>query len=186
MCRHQAVKQYIQNVLTSVTTVLEKAQLEQVVFVILDASHHPLQRFVFELMLPATRVRSSDNLCLLKLEQELRAFILKINTSDAQLTSIPPDNTWVVQVHTSQAAALEMQQHQCVQDFTWIPADDREISMKDRQIIPLKAVSCEVVKVCWKLTDNKQYYSVAEHQYICSSINNEKMQLFVEESGKNE
>jgi len=32
----------------------------------------------------------SDNLCLLKLEQELRAFILKINTSDAQLTSIPP------------------------------------------------------------------------------------------------
>ncbi|KAI0212524.1 hypothetical protein LSAT2_002567 [Lamellibrachia satsuma] len=142
MCCHQGVRQYIQSVLTSVSTVLEKGQLEQVVFVILDSCRTPLQRFVFELVLPNTRVRTSDDLCLLKLEQQLRGFILKINTSDGQLTAVPSESTWTVQVHTTQVIALEMQQQQCIQDFTWILADSCETCMEDRRLVPPE--SCQL------------------------------------------
>ena len=58
MCQHRGVRQYIQSVLSSVSAVLENGQLEQVVFVMLDSSRSPLQRFVFEMTLPQARARS--------------------------------------------------------------------------------------------------------------------------------
>eukprot|EP00061_Rhincodon_typus_P015387 g43028.t1 len=66
-------------------------EVDRMVVVILDKEHHPVERFVFEISQPPLLSVSSDTL-LSRVEQLLRASILKISVCDAILDSNPPGN----------------------------------------------------------------------------------------------
>uniref|UniRef100_A0A8C6XKN8 Mitotic spindle assembly checkpoint protein MAD2B n=1 Tax=Naja naja TaxID=35670 RepID=A0A8C6XKN8_NAJNA len=89
MSCHPELNRYIQDTLHCIKPLLEKNDVEKVVLVILDKEHHPVERFVFEIMQPPLLAISSDSL-LNHVEQLLRAFILKISVCDAVLDNNPP------------------------------------------------------------------------------------------------
>uniref|UniRef100_A0A8C5WPX8 Mitotic spindle assembly checkpoint protein MAD2B n=1 Tax=Laticauda laticaudata TaxID=8630 RepID=A0A8C5WPX8_LATLA len=120
--------------------------VEKVVLVILDKEHHPVERFVFEIMQPPLLAISSDSL-LNHVEQLLRAFILKISVCDAVLDNNPPGCTFTILVHTREAAMRNMEKIQVIKDFPWILADEQDVHMHDPRLIPLKTMTSDLLKM---------------------------------------
>ncbi|KAJ6656781.1 hypothetical protein lerEdw1_003112 [Lerista edwardsae] len=146
MSCHPELNQYIQDTLHCIKPLLEKNDVEKVVVVILDKEHHPVERFVFEIMQPPLLSISSDSL-LNHVEQLLRAFILKISVCDAVLDNNPPGCTFTVLVHTREAATRNMEKIQVIKDFPWILADEQDVHMQDPRLIPLKTMTSDLLKV---------------------------------------
>ncbi|CAG2238938.1 MAD2L2 [Mytilus edulis] len=57
------------------------------------------------------------------------------------------DCTWTVQVYTRESAALAIEQKQHLKDFPWILADERETTLEDAKMIPLKAVNSDYLQM---------------------------------------
>uniref|UniRef100_A0A670Z8Q6 Mitotic spindle assembly checkpoint protein MAD2B n=1 Tax=Pseudonaja textilis TaxID=8673 RepID=A0A670Z8Q6_PSETE len=146
MSCHPELNRYIQDTLHCVKPLLEKNDVEKVVVVILDKEHHPVERFVFEIMQPPLLAISSDSL-LNHVEQLLRAFILKISVCDAVLENNPPGCTFTILVHTREAAMRNMEKIQVIKDFPWILADEQDVHMHDPRLIPLKTMTSDLLKV---------------------------------------
>ncbi|CAC5420499.1 MAD2L2 [Mytilus coruscus] len=72
-----------------------------------------------------------------------RGFLLKLSVTESLLKPLPEDCTWTVQVYTKESAALAIEQKQHLKDFPWILADERETTMEDPKMIPLKAVNSD-------------------------------------------
>ncbi|KAM6434911.1 mitotic spindle assembly checkpoint protein MAD2B isoform 1-T1 [Liasis olivaceus] len=171
MSCHPELNQYIQDTLHCIKPLLEKTfgihsallqrerfwkassspnllqnDVEKVVVVILDKEHHPVERFVFEIMQPPLLAISSDSL-LNHVEQLLRAFILKISVCDAVLDNNPPGCTFTILVHTREAATRNMEKIQVIKDFPWILADEQDVHMRDPRLIPLKTMTSDLLKM---------------------------------------
>ena len=54
----------------------------------------------------------SQDSYLQRLEQSLRAFLLKLNICDSTLQPLPENSSWAVQVHTDDNTLLEMDERQ--------------------------------------------------------------------------
>ncbi|KAL7976029.1 hypothetical protein Chor_014986 [Crotalus horridus] len=100
--------------------------VEKVVVVILDKEHHPVERFVFEIMQPP---------------------LLAISVCDAVLNNNPPGCTFTILVHTREAATRNMEKIQVIKDFPWILADEQDVHMHDPRLIPLKTMTSDLLKV---------------------------------------
>ena len=48
MCEHDSVQTYITDLLESICPALQKNMIEKIVFVVLDSSEKPIEKFVFE------------------------------------------------------------------------------------------------------------------------------------------
>ncbi|KAK3699911.1 hypothetical protein QZH41_016577, partial [Actinostola sp. cb2023] len=82
------VYSYIQDVLLTVKPLIDKNEVSKISLVISNKNHQPVERFTFEVNQPHQFTLSDDNL-LLHTESALRAFLLKINVSDALLKTNP-------------------------------------------------------------------------------------------------
>ncbi|GCB70167.1 hypothetical protein scyTo_0005621 [Scyliorhinus torazame] len=121
MSCHPELNQYIQDTLHCIKPLIEKV------------------RKIFKLY-------SSDSL-LSRVEQLLRASILKISVCDAILDSNPPGCTFTVLVHTRDVATRNMEKIQVIKDFPWIHADEQEVNMREPRLIPLKTMTSDILKM---------------------------------------
>ncbi|ETE60784.1 Mitotic spindle assembly checkpoint protein MAD2B, partial [Ophiophagus hannah] len=126
MSCHPELNRYIQDTLHCVKPLLEKNDVEKVVLVILDKEHHPVERFVFEIMQPP---------------------LLAISVCDAVLDNNPPGCTFTILVHTREAAMRNMEKIQVIKDFPWILADEQDVHMHDPRLIPLKTMTSDLLKM---------------------------------------
>jgi mitotic spindle assembly checkpoint protein MAD2B len=83
----------------------------------------------------------------LRLEQALRAFLLKLNICDATLQVLPEDCTWAIQVHTVNSALLGIEEQQILQEFPWVEADESQVKVENAKLVPLKAMTSPIMKV---------------------------------------
>lgn len=147
LSRHPDVNQYIIDVLQGIKPLLIKQEVHSLTVVILNSDRKPLERFIFELA-PPTEPPIEDDGYLMRLEQSLRAFLLRINTCDSLLHQIPSDCSFNVLVFTKASATLDMEDSQFVQGFPWIEADGALSSkLPDAKIIPLKSMSSHLIKM---------------------------------------
>ncbi|XP_013407471.1 mitotic spindle assembly checkpoint protein MAD2B [Lingula anatina] len=144
--RHPEVRSYIQEVVKSLRPLLQNNELEKVVLVILDGFERPVERFVFEITTPQ-QPNISDDSFLLRIEQALRSFILKLNICEALLSDKPKDCTWTVQVHTKESAVDTLQSQPLIESFPWVQAEDLQTSMADSRLVPLKAMQTGLVQM---------------------------------------
>nr|ADO16562.1 mitotic spindle assembly checkpoint protein [Cerebratulus lacteus] len=146
MCCHPDVKQYIVDVIQSLKPILDKQQVDKIALVILAADQNPVEKFVFDIT-PVSNPTLSEDTYLLRLEQALRAFLLKLNICDASLQVLPEDCTWAVQVHTENAALLGIEEQQILQEFPWIEADESQVKVENAKLVPLKAMTSPIMKM---------------------------------------
>lgn len=143
---HPGVTTYIQDTVTSLRPLISSGELEKVVIVISNSKHQPMERFVFEIA-PVTSPSLDNDSYLLRLEQSLRAFMLKLNVCEAMLSPLPKDCSWSMQIHTKESAAEYLQNPASLQDFSWVEADKQQTSLADPQLVPIKATSTDIIQM---------------------------------------
>ncbi|XP_033764002.1 mitotic spindle assembly checkpoint protein MAD2B-like [Pecten maximus] len=146
MCLHPHVCQYVVNIVDSAHNMNQLNQLEKISVVILGPDRQPLERFIIEIGQHSDHLKGDDRY-LYQLEESLRAFLLKLNVSDALLQPLPKDCSWTVQIETTESAANSINDKQMVQGFPWVKADQRETTLVEPNIVPLKAVSSDYMKM---------------------------------------
>ncbi|XP_064642286.1 mitotic spindle assembly checkpoint protein MAD2B-like [Lineus longissimus] len=146
MCCHPEVKQYIVDVIQSLKPLMDKQQLDKLALLILSVDQLPVEKFVFDIS-PVSNPMLSEDTYLLRLEQALRAFLLKLNVCDASLQVLPEDCTWAVQVHTENAALLGIDEQQILHEFAWIEADESQVKINNAKLVPLKAMTSPIMKM---------------------------------------
>ncbi|XP_014774077.1 mitotic spindle assembly checkpoint protein MAD2B isoform X2 [Octopus bimaculoides] len=147
MCLHPDVIQYITNILESIKLLLEAQEVNRVGLVILDSKQTPIERFVFEIAYPSLLSGFGCDILLTELEQSLRAFLLKINVCDALLKPLPQDVSWVIHIHTSDSAMLRLEEKQILKNFPWIEAEEKQKTMSNSSLVPMKTVNSDIVKM---------------------------------------
>nr|XP_054769022.1 mitotic spindle assembly checkpoint protein MAD2B-like [Lytechinus pictus] len=147
LSRHPELNQYITDAVMGIKPHVIKDDVQCVTVVILNSKHIAVERFVFEIARPSTKKVDSIENRLERLEQSLRAFLLRLNTCDAVLHSLPQDCTFSLLVYTKGSATMESHDRQLLQEFPWIEADDHMCSMEDATLVPLKAVSSDLLKM---------------------------------------
>ncbi|CAH1239340.1 MAD2L2 [Branchiostoma lanceolatum] len=146
MSCHPDVTRYLQDTLQTIRPLVGRGEVDKVVLNVTDRQARPLERFVFEVT-PPVQPSVNDDSYLLRLEQALRAFVLKINVCDSMLDTLPQDVTFSVHVYTQDSAAASLEQQQLVQNFPWVEADSDSLKMPNARIIPLKTMTSNVIKM---------------------------------------
>ncbi|XP_060073785.1 mitotic spindle assembly checkpoint protein MAD2B-like [Ylistrum balloti] len=146
MCLHPDVCKYVVNIVDSVHRLNQLNQVEKIAMVILGSDHRPLERFVIEISKHSDHLKGDDRY-LYQLEQSLRAFLLKLTVSDALLQPLPKDCTWTIQIETTESAANNINDHQMIQGFPWVEAEGRETNLAEPNIVPLKSVTSDYIKM---------------------------------------
>lgn len=145
MCLHPDVASYISDIVRSVKVMVATGEVSMVTMVVLDRTSNPLERFVFEL---GTSVQdTSEDKYLFRLEDALRGFLLKLNIADSLLKPLPEDCTWAIHVHTKESTADKFVQQKLLQDFSWVPADEKQTKLKDPTLVPLKTANNQMLKM---------------------------------------
>ncbi|KXJ14714.1 Mitotic spindle assembly checkpoint protein MAD2B [Exaiptasia diaphana] len=153
MCCHPELNSYIQEVLLTIKPLVEKNEVSKISLVISNKNHQPVERFTFEVNQPEQLSLSNDDL-LLHTESALRAFLLKINVSDALLKTNPPDCTFTVLATTKQSAHIRLQSTTKGEEFPWIPADIESTDTTNFFITPLKSMSTPILKMQLYVEEN--------------------------------
>ncbi|CAH1772698.1 unnamed protein product [Owenia fusiformis] len=153
MSTHPDVNQYIIATIQSLKPLLDKHTADRVCMTILDGSSRPTEKFVFEIA-SATACDFSEDMYLVRLEDALRAFLLKLNICDAILTTNPQECSWCIQVHTTEIAYADMKQTPKAQEFTWVEAEREQTYMGESSMLPLKSVDNAVVKMQLYVEEN--------------------------------
>lgn len=144
MCLHPDVVDYITKVVDGVKVMVESGEVNLVTVVIVDKQETPLERFVFELDRPTA---GKDDKYLFRLEESLRAFLLKLNLADALLKPLPSDCSWAIQIHTKESVGDKFLEGQTIKDFTWVPAEEQQICLADPTLVPLKTMATDILKM---------------------------------------
>ncbi|XP_071509386.1 mitotic spindle assembly checkpoint protein MAD2B-like, partial [Diadema antillarum] len=147
LSRHPELNQYITDAVLGIKPHVVKNEVQCVSVVLLSPSSQPVERFVFEITPPAEKKLEGVDDKLQRLEQSLRAFVLRLNTCDAMLQKLPPDCTFSVLVYTKGSATMESNEKHLLQEFPWVEADDELCQMKEARMIPLKSVSSDLLKM---------------------------------------
>ncbi|XP_076087406.1 mitotic spindle assembly checkpoint protein MAD2B-like isoform X2 [Mytilus galloprovincialis] len=145
ICVHPEVLSYVTNTVDSIRLLLKENAVFKVTVVVVTPDHKPAERFVFEVARPTQNI--GNDKYLYRLEESLRGFLLKLSITESLLKTLPEDCTWTVQVYTRESAALAIEQKQHLKDFPWILADERETTLEDAKMIPLKAVNSDYLQM---------------------------------------
>lgn len=143
---HPELRDYIKDVLIGIRSLLRLGNVERVTLQLMS-EERPVERYVFEVQLP--EVSDADIDCgseRIGLEQRLRDLLLKIHTSDAVLTLLPPDCSFIVMVQTKESVANEMVHCEHFEGFPWVKSDNSEPTDRNAvpTIVPLKSCSTQL------------------------------------------
>ncbi|XP_050538883.1 mitotic spindle assembly checkpoint protein MAD2B isoform X2 [Daktulosphaira vitifoliae] len=109
-----------------------------------------IERFVInihkiELELDFSDIQNLRDPYLVKLEQMLRALCLKLTVCDSMLNPLPSECTFLIHVHTTETASIEVQKH--TEGFPLIPSEDKLTQLNSPSIIPMRSIECEYLKL---------------------------------------
>ncbi|XP_076456278.1 mitotic spindle assembly checkpoint protein MAD2B-like isoform X2 [Babylonia areolata] len=147
VCLHPDVRQYVSGVCSCLRTLLLQGAVRRVDIVLTSPLSHPLERFVLDIGQVSSDVSVKDDQFLLRLEQSLRALLLKLNVSDSLLQPLPSACSWTVHVHTKESAAADLEDQMVNRDFPWVEAEESEQQLKDAQLVPLKSLNSHLFKI---------------------------------------
>ncbi|XP_077291275.1 DNA polymerase zeta subunit 2 [Arctopsyche grandis] len=144
---HPQVNSYITNCLTSIKEVLIAGCLEKVAFCVLDADKIETHRCIFDaLSVNADCTRNEDHY-LIRCEQNLRAFFMKLSNSDAFTKPIPDGNSFTVMVHTTESAAVNLAKKPELEHFPLIEYEPSNDCIKTEYfILPIHTVNIDLFK----------------------------------------
>ncbi|XP_052283892.1 mitotic spindle assembly checkpoint protein MAD2B-like isoform X2 [Dreissena polymorpha] len=157
MCLHPDVNGYISKVIGGVKDMVARGDVSMVTMVVLDQAQNPLERFVFELGKPTENER--DDQYMFRLEDALRAFLLKLSVADSLLKPLPEDCSWAVHVHTRESTADKFIQTQSVQVCTHkreycrqvhsdtVCSDEKQTTLRNASLLPLKTADTALLKM---------------------------------------
>ena len=146
MSCHPDLNCYIKDVLLGIRSLISVGNVERVTLQIVTSDDKPLERYVFELLLPGNAGGDKDiSYEPQTLERQLRDLLLKIYTSDAFLKPLPNDCSFVISVQTNDSIGNELEDNQHFQNFPWVKSDEKDTAecfVKPR-LIPLKSCSAQ-------------------------------------------
>lgn len=140
VCLHPEVSRYVSQVCEAVRCLLLQGAVHQVDVVITTNAGQALEKFVFDLGSRSADARVNDDQYFLRLENSLRAMLLKLYVSDALLQPLPAECSWTIHVHTKESAAASLDEQLTDREFPWVEAEELEQKLEKPKIIPLKSL----------------------------------------------
>nr|XP_026487016.1 mitotic spindle assembly checkpoint protein MAD2B [Vanessa tameamea] len=135
---HPELNQYIDLCLKSIAECLKTGQLKRLEFAITDNTYKPILKFIFDFDHMDVYDETADAY-LIKTEQNLRAFCLKLATLSNKFTNLPQDGSFTIYIHTNESTAVAMASKPDLEDFPLVEMDDKyEDSDK---ILPIRRFS---------------------------------------------
>lgn len=148
MCIHPGLRSYISECVGSIRPVLEKGEVEKVVVAVLSTEGIPVEKFVFEILQQPKKPQDiKEDVQLLRMEEALRAFCLKLSISDSLLQPLPPGCSFAVHLHVPEHVPASMSTGPQYQEFPWVEAEKKQTEVHDPHIVPLKTLETEVCRM---------------------------------------
>ncbi|KAK5645973.1 hypothetical protein RI129_004437 [Pyrocoelia pectoralis] len=79
----------------------------------------------------------------LKLEQNLRDFCLKLQTTSSYLDPLPDDAEFKIMLHTTEYSSLSFNNNPAFEDFPWLCVKEHEFKISAPDIVPLHTVETD-------------------------------------------
>lgn len=135
---HPQVNEYIINCLGVIKELFKSGSLQKVVLAIISETQMELQRFVFEV--DDIQKSSDEDPYLIKLEQSMRSFCLKLASMKSSLKDTPENSTFSIQMHTIESTAVNLVGNAAMEHF---PMIEKEASNKSKtdSIVPIVAIN---------------------------------------------
>jgi len=154
VCMHPGVQSYIDGVLDEAKSILDiGGRIQQIYIRIRDKEKRLLEQFVIDVHLQLNTELSFEEL--MSLEQSFRAMLLRVYCSDSQLSQLPDDCSWSVDIQTSRSTFLELQEKQLVNDVMWIEAVEMPLNPGGCKIVPITYINSAPLKVQMYIQDMK-------------------------------
>ncbi|XP_042211103.1 mitotic spindle assembly checkpoint protein MAD2B-like [Homarus americanus] len=148
MCIHPGLRSYISECVGSIRPVLEKGEVEKVIVAVLSTEGVPVEKFVFEIVQQPTKPHDiKQDPQLLRMEEALRAFCLKLSISDSLLQPLPPGCSFAVHIQVPEHVPTSLSTEPQHQEFPWVEAEKEQTEVHDPHIVPLKTLRTEVCKM---------------------------------------
>ncbi|KAG7174985.1 mitotic spindle assembly checkpoint protein MAD2B-like [Homarus americanus] len=132
MCIHPGLRSYISECVGSIRPVLEKGEVEKVIVAVLSTEGVPVEK---------------QDPQLLRMEEALRAFCLKLSISDSLLQPLPPGCSFAVHIQVPEHVPTSLSTEPQHQEFPWVEAEKEQTEVHDPHIVPLKTLRTEVCKM---------------------------------------
>ncbi|KAK8731290.1 hypothetical protein OTU49_007525 [Cherax quadricarinatus] len=163
MCIHPGLRSYIGECVSSIRPVLEKGEVEKVVVAVLSTEGVPVEKFVFEIVQKPTKPHEiKKDPQLLRMEEALRAFCLKLSISDSLLQPLPPGCSFAVHIHVPEHVPAVMSSGNQYQDFPWVEAEKEQTEVHDPHIVPLKTLRTELCRMQLYVEESSKKQSSSE------------------------
>ncbi|VVC25502.1 HORMA domain [Cinara cedri] len=137
---------YINGTLNSVKSLLKLNKLQKLDVCFYNKFGVAVERFVFkinnvELELDLSDILNLRDPYLVKLEQTLRAFCLKLTVCDSLLNPLPPSCTFKIHIHTTETSSIEIQKD--TDKWPLIPSENKDIVLTSPAVVPLRSIEYE-------------------------------------------
>ncbi|KAG8048109.1 hypothetical protein GUJ93_ZPchr0008g13043 [Zizania palustris] len=135
---HPQLAGYIHSATSGLLPFIQKGLIERVLVIFYDKEHVPIEKFVFKL---AVNQSYGSKIEEATLEFALRAFLIKLTVAEPLTRPLPSDSSWEI---TAYFRSLPPDDEKGAQ--LWIPTDTK-MWMQPPQIIPIKSMICDPVKM---------------------------------------
>ncbi|RZF38215.1 hypothetical protein LSTR_LSTR005576 [Laodelphax striatellus] len=139
--QHPEINAYICQCLKTMKCLLEAKKLGQVSVVILNRDSVPIEKFVILLQSRSDLCNPKSDAAINKAYSVLRSLIMRMSTTVASLKRLPENCTFIIEVRTTESAMIEVQQTEMQQDFPWVEAETKEVSLSNPNIVPIKNIN---------------------------------------------
>ncbi|KAJ8974092.1 hypothetical protein NQ317_011611 [Molorchus minor] len=141
---HPDVNDYINQSLKAVNFHAKNNHLKRL-YVCFHKSEKISEKYVFEVLNISNHVESDP--LLVEVEQSLRAFLVKLNTSQNYLEDLPDDSTFSIRLETTAYSRLEFNQEPAFEDFPWVEVNEQDKSIESPDIVPLHMLKCPLLSL---------------------------------------
>ncbi|XP_039277453.1 mitotic spindle assembly checkpoint protein MAD2B [Nilaparvata lugens] len=122
-------------------SLMQMNKLGQVSVVILNRDSVPIEKFVFRFQSRKDLYNPRSDAAMNKAYSVLRSLIMRMSSTIASLKKLPENSSFMIEVHTTESAMIEVQQAKVQQDFPWIEAESKEVVLSNPTILPIKNIN---------------------------------------------
>jgi len=149
VCIYPDLNKYISDVLKSINKFLLSNKLKEISLWILDASLHPVEKFVFnninierEHSLLSTEFEGTNKK---QIEDAFRTFCLKLSTNSSVLKTASDNSSFRIFIRTDQSGYSSLCEDLAFEGFPWI-AEDSVPQNELKEIIPIQSLNNPVIQ----------------------------------------
>ncbi|XP_066907863.1 mitotic spindle assembly checkpoint protein MAD2B [Halyomorpha halys] len=144
---HPELNKYITNSLAAIKHLLIAEDLKQVDICFFNDKGLLAERFVFYLKNISPFSTDSQVSFLPHLKESFRAFCLKLSVNSNFMKSLPKGSTFKIFIHTSEASSLAMNEDSAFQQFPWIEAEKRDVTIENPKIFPVRNIETDIMNI---------------------------------------